>query len=98
MLHMKFGYIWPSGFRRGGRLKVSTDDGRTTEAAHTKSSPGAFGSGELKTPETEEILYVLWMLHLVHSLTPMLFAILSASIRCINTLYNKPILFPGQLL
>ena len=25
-----------------------TDDGRTTEASHTKSSPGAFGSGELK--------------------------------------------------
>ena len=26
-----------------------TDDGRTTEASHTKSSPGAFGSGELKS-------------------------------------------------
>ena len=25
-----------------------TDDGRTTEAYHTISSPGAFGSGELK--------------------------------------------------
>ena len=25
-----------------------TDDGRTTEASHTKSSPGAFSSGELK--------------------------------------------------
>ena len=24
------------------------DDGRTTKASHTKSSPGAFGSGELK--------------------------------------------------
>ena len=24
------------------------DDGRTTEASHTISSPGAFGSGELK--------------------------------------------------
>ena len=26
-----------------------TDDGRTTEASHPISSPGAFGSGELKT-------------------------------------------------
>ena len=26
-----------------------TDDGRTTEASHTISSPGAFGSGELKS-------------------------------------------------
>ena len=25
-----------------------TDDGRTTEASHSISSPGAFGSGELK--------------------------------------------------
>ena len=25
-----------------------TDDGRTTEASHPISSPGAFGSGELK--------------------------------------------------
>ena len=36
-------------FQRRSRLKVWTDDGRTTEACHTKSSPGAFGSGELKT-------------------------------------------------
>ena len=27
MLHMKFGYIWPSGFREESRLKVWTDDG-----------------------------------------------------------------------
>ena len=26
-----------------------TDDGQTTEASHTKSSPGAFGSGALKS-------------------------------------------------
>ena len=32
MLHMKFGYIWPS------RLKVWTDDGRTMEASHPISS------------------------------------------------------------
>ena len=30
-------------------LKVWMDDGRMTEASHTISSPGAFGSGELKT-------------------------------------------------
>ena len=54
---MKFSYIWPSThstslthwFQRRSCLKVWTDDGRTTEASHTKSSPGAFGSGELKT-------------------------------------------------
>ena len=50
MLNMKFGYIWPNGFIEwfesvDGRR---TDDGRTTEASHTISSPGAFGSGELK--------------------------------------------------
>ena len=43
MLHMKFGYIWPSGFRG----EVIWKCGRTTEASHTISSPGAFGSGEL---------------------------------------------------
>ena len=41
---MKFGYIWPSGFR--GEVVVKC--GRTTEASHTISSAGAFGSGELK--------------------------------------------------
>ena len=35
-------------FQRRSRLKVWTDDGRTTEACHTISSPGAFGSGQLK--------------------------------------------------
>ena len=35
---MKFGCNWPSSFRR-----------RTTEPAYTISSPGAVGSGELKT-------------------------------------------------
>ena len=29
----------------------TTDDGRTTEASHPISSPGAFGSGELKIPK-----------------------------------------------
>ena len=53
MLHMKFGYIWPSGFRGEVVWKCgrTTDDGRTTEASHTISSPGAFGSGELKMQE-----------------------------------------------
>ena len=36
--HMKFGYISPSGFR-GGRLKMWTDDGRTTKASHSITSP-----------------------------------------------------------
>ena len=44
MLHMKFGHIWPCGFRG----EVVWKCGRTTEASHTISSPGAFGSGELK--------------------------------------------------
>ena len=45
MLHMKFGYIWPSGFR--GEV-VESVEGQQTEASHTISSPGAFSSGELK--------------------------------------------------
>ena len=45
---MKFGCNQRSSFRWGGRLKLWTDDGRTTEPAYTISSPGAFGSGELK--------------------------------------------------
>ena len=36
-------------FQRRSRLKVWTDDGRTMEASHTKSSSGAFGSGEVKS-------------------------------------------------
>ena len=43
---MKFGYNWPSS-----PLKLWTDDDdgrRTTKPAYTISSPGAFGSGELK--------------------------------------------------
>ena len=42
---MKFGCNRLSSFR--GEV-VWTDDGRTTEPAYTISSPGAFGSGELK--------------------------------------------------
>ena len=47
---MKFGYNQPSSFR-GGHLKLWTD-GRTTESANTKSSRGAFVSGELKSIQT----------------------------------------------
>ena len=42
---MKFGYIWPSSFRG----EVVKKCGWTTDASHTISSPGAFGSGELKS-------------------------------------------------
>ena len=45
---MKFGYNLPSSFRGED---VWTDDNRrrrTTESACTKSSPGAFGSCELR--------------------------------------------------
>ena len=53
---MKFGCNWPSSFRgevvcNCGRMTDDgrrTTDGRTTEPAYTISSPGAFGSGELK--------------------------------------------------
>ena len=52
---MKFGCNRPSIFQRRSRLKLwtddgRTDDGRTTEHAYTIGCPGAFGSGELKTP------------------------------------------------
>ena len=57
---MKFGYIWPSGVRGESveSLKVWTDDGRTTEASHTKSSPGAFGSWELKIKMSSVAIFV----------------------------------------
>ena len=46
---MKFSCNWPSSFREEVVLNCGrTDDGRTTEASHPISSPGAFGSGELK--------------------------------------------------
>ena len=36
-----------------------TDDGRTTEASHTISSPGAFGSGELKRESKSKNFFFL---------------------------------------
>ena len=51
---MKFGCNWLRLFQRRSRLKLWTDygwmdDGRwTKKPAYTISSPGAFGSGELK--------------------------------------------------
>ena len=50
---MKFGHNRSSCFR-GGRFEIvdgRRDDGRTltTEPAYTISSPGVFGSGELKS-------------------------------------------------
>ena len=50
---MNFGCNRHSGFR-GEVVEIvdgRTDDGRTTETAYTISSPGAFGSGELKKQE-----------------------------------------------
>ena len=55
---MKFSCNWPSSFR--GEVVESfeivdgrtTDGRRTTEPSHPISSPGAFGSGELKKDTT----------------------------------------------
>ena len=53
-LHIKFGYILPSGFREKvvWRFGWIMDDRRTMEAAYPINSPGAFGSGEQKIQET----------------------------------------------
>ena len=45
---MKFGCNQPSSFRGEVVCNCGLTDGRTTEPAYTISSPGAFGSGELK--------------------------------------------------
>ena len=45
---MKFGYNWASCFRRE-MFEIVDGRGRTKEPAYTISSPGAFGSGELKS-------------------------------------------------
>ena len=63
-------------------MKLWTDDGRTTEASHTISSPGAFGSRELKIKNKIYIIiifffcifnffsfftFVLFYIHLLYS-------------------------------
>ena len=53
MLHMKFGYIWPSGFRG----EVVWKCGRTTEASHPISS---FRSGELKKQNIFSFVLFSW--------------------------------------
>ena len=50
-LHMKFGYIWPSGFRK----EVIWKCGRTTEPAYIISSPRASSLGELKKKRKKNI-------------------------------------------
>ena len=55
MLHIKFGFGWPSGFREEdlrncGRTDGRTTDGRTPDHGHPISSPcEPNGSGELKS-------------------------------------------------
>ena len=46
---MKFGAIGPVVLEEKSLKLWTDDDERTTEPAYTISSPGAFGSGELKT-------------------------------------------------
>ena len=43
-------------------MKLWTDDGRTTEPAYTISSPGAFGSGELKKVSFDPVCFPLVLL------------------------------------
>ena len=59
MLLMKFGYSWTSSFRgevvwNCGRTTTTDDRRRTTEPSHPISSPGDFGSGELKMPDLKQ--------------------------------------------
>ena len=51
MLHKKFGFGWPSGFREEDLSNCGrTDDGRTPDHGHPISSPcEPNDSGELKT-------------------------------------------------
>ena len=56
MLHIKFGFDWPSGFRGKDLCKwwttTPTDDGQTPDHGHPISSPcEPYGSGELKICE-----------------------------------------------
>ena len=66
MLHIKFGFDWPSGFR-GEDLRNcgrTTDDGRTPDHGHPISSPcEPDGSGELIKFKQSKIAK-----HILHSL------------------------------
>ena len=67
MLHIKFGFDWPSGFREEDLWKCERTHARTHARRldyHTISSPWAFGSGELIT------VYLLWSWHLLNELRP----------------------------
>ena len=77
-------------FQRRSRLKVWTDDGRTTEASYTISSPGAFGSGELKTTAN-----VLWSNLCLNGLVVLLLFIpfLRCMISTKSQLFNNFVLF-----
>ena len=44
---MIFGFNWPSNFR-GKSFEIVDGRRRTTGTSHPMSSPGGFGSGELK--------------------------------------------------
>ena len=88
---MKFGCNRPSSFRgevvwNCGRTtdRRTTDGRRTTEPAYTISSPGAFGSGELKTFCEGQSLAPL----LGHSFYLFLFwSSISVVSRCCNNLF-----------
>ena len=56
MLHLKFGFDWPSGFRGEDFLNCGwTDDGRMLHHGHPMSSPcETNGSGELKTKHNKK--------------------------------------------
>ena len=50
MIHIKFGFGWPSGFREEDVLNCRRTDGRTPDHGHPISSPcEPNGSGELKS-------------------------------------------------
>ena len=58
MLHIKFGFDWPSGFREEDLWKWWTTDGRRTDHGHPISSPcEPNGSGELKIHISNDTKY-----------------------------------------
>ena len=59
---MKFGCNRTSSFREIVDGRRRTYDGRTTEPAYTISSPGAFGSGELKSNYLHNVAHVVQLI------------------------------------